>query len=271
VSLAIKTDLSTWPSFPVDVGFGFERKSDGRWETESLRLADLAAAQQWVREGARVTLPEGSWSIEWGNHWIEPGRADDLEVRAGATASRTVDLRARRVAEEEAARLEIEVDPSFPGVGGAVVWKSGRQDSFTFAHASVPAPRAADDEAIVAFGRDYASAPVVPPSRGSWRPRLERAGALVVALDRQADPAFGRVALRRADGFPIGIERVVGADEFQPEPEVAPGTVLGPFAPGTVRFEVLLGGQRLRTVDVLVRAGRIETLRVALPKTAFAK
>src|SRR5262249_46853727 len=134
VSITVKTDLSTWPEFPLEVGFGAERKADGRWETESIHLADIAAAQQWLRKGAQLPLPTGTWSIGGGNLGIEPGRVDAVEVRPRSTTSKTIALRARRVAEDAEARLEIEIDPSIPGTGGSLVWKSGRQVAFSFAH-----------------------------------------------------------------------------------------------------------------------------------------
>jgi hypothetical protein len=272
VVLTIRGDPSSWAPFPVTVRLGAQRRGDDRWEVEPVPLDSLEAARRWVRTGTTLALPVGTWSIEWGNDAIEPGKIEDVEVRSGATTERTIAVRARRPAADATSRLELDLsDVAWKGGAGLLVWKSGRRESFSAAHASLPVRDPSGDEAFVALGRDYASRPARPASEGRWRPRLEPAGAIVVVLDRVPERSFGRVTVRRADGFPVGIERSVGADDFEPEVEVAPGTILGPFPPGTVRLEVLVGGQRLREVEATVRAGGIESLRVPLPRLAVAR
>ncbi|MCA9316232.1 MAG: hypothetical protein KDB73_12150 [Planctomycetes bacterium] len=89
-------------------------------------------------------------------------------------------------------------------------------------------------------------------------------GWIVVAPVRPPDARLGTLGVRRADGFPLVVGGVQTDTERQVvlAPRVEPGTILGPLEPGSHRFHVRVGSQRLPDEIVIVRPGEISVLRI---------
>ncbi|MGE0192768.1 MAG: hypothetical protein AB7T63_12100 [Planctomycetota bacterium] len=118
---------------------------------------------------------------------------------------------------------------------------------------------------VGAYHPDGRVAPPVPRAPGeSVELAFVLGGWLVVAPTRPPDARLGALRVSRADGFPL----VVGGVQTEAErdvalaPRVDPGTVLGPLEPGSHRFHVRVGSQRLPDEIVIVRPDEISVLRI---------
>lgn len=123
-------------------------------------------------------------------------------------------------------------------------------------------------DACTRVGAYFADGRVTPPvpraSGESVELAFEVGGWVIVAPVRPPDARLGTLGVRRADGFPL----VVGGAQTDTErqvvlaPRVEPGTILGPLEPGSHRFHVRVGSQRLPDETVEVRPGEISVLRI---------
>jgi len=104
----------------------------------------------------------------------------------------------------------------------------------------------------------------VPPS-GPLRLPFRPAGLLAVVPLEVMPPEFGALRLRRADGRPIPVAEEGGTETagVQETVDVLPALLIGPFPEGPLVFEVRLGGLRLPDARAVVKAGRIEVLRIS--------
>ena len=115
-------------------------------------------------------------------------------------------------------------------------------------------------------GADLASRPTAGPLPDGIDLMLEPAGHLCVVPDRLWDSeAMGELSIRRRDGMPIDFytTEAFARDRWVVVGEG--GMLLGPLPAGTYPFEVRIGALRLADAVGLVRAGRVEMLRVEGP------
>ncbi|MCB9830091.1 MAG: hypothetical protein H6806_10075 [Planctomycetes bacterium] len=123
-------------------------------------------------------------------------------------------------------------------------------------------------DACTRVGAYFPDGRVTPPVPRASGESVELAfvlgGWVIVAPVRPPDARLGTLGVRRADGFPL----VVGGVQTEAKrqvalaPRVEPGTILGPLEPGSHRFHVRVGSQRLPDEIVDVRPGEISVLRI---------
>ena len=120
-------------------------------------------------------------------------------------------------------------------------------------------------EILAVFGTTHASDPVPVPAGGSVVVTVRPAGLLIVVPETVTTAGMGKLEVRRSDGLPIPVRSAddwTMLGEARLSPRVQPGTMLGPFPEGELRFEVRLGRVRLPDATATVRAGHIGVLRI---------
>ncbi len=235
LKLALTGDPSTWTKFPARPSVGFHRDSDGAYHGMSDRLDGRDAAVAWLAEGIRRPLGPGRWTVTWEGPGWAPGRLEGV------------------LAEKQAWSVYARRDDTWP---------------FTQRGTGPTPPEVSADlrgrRAVLVVGEDRVSATEEVPAAGPWRPRLLRAGFVMCAL-RTLDPSLGVVTATRTDGLPVALYRERRyVREFRPELEatLAPGLILGPFAPGPLELEVFAARKSLGVVKLTIEAGVVVPLSI---------
>lgn len=225
-----------------------------------------------------VQIAPGRVSVAWTGRGIRPGRLDDVQLAPGARGV----VRPRIAWDREVAPPPIPRRLCTLRVEGVA---NGQLSIAAMLRNRHDEPDAWERDLDVVNGhlelsREYARSTSVMVYRGmgeaSWpvrtdRPapkplRLHPAGHLVVVPDRAVHPDLGGLRLRRKDGGPTLTCSIDGGElrhaSAHREVEAEPGLVLGPLPAGEHVFEVRLGLRRLPDATAVVRAHRVEVLRV---------
>ncbi|MCI0342186.1 MAG: hypothetical protein L0216_13755 [Planctomycetales bacterium] len=252
----------------------------------SLRLTDQPAPiVRWATPGKA--------RIGWHGYGIAPGTTDEFELIGGRTVEKGIVVRPplpgeAPVAQDRDASASPRLRVSVEGIPEGGV--SERASLYLLARLPGPPPVAdynwhdreqADLEVseewkpvrqvLAVLGARLASDPTPVEADGRVAIRLKAAGLLLAVPERPAVSGLGALTLEREDGLPIPTARPGNfGDDFtaddwdldllELQPHVGPGTILGPFPEGTIRFRVRLGRVRLPGVAATVKAGALRPL-----------
>ncbi|MCI0342185.1 MAG: hypothetical protein L0216_13750 [Planctomycetales bacterium] len=226
----------------------------------------------------------GPARLSWEGRGIRPGRIEDIVLVEGRDVEREVALEPGAAAGEEpaardssapgAVRVHVEGVPegsrgdAEAGILAAWLdedgdpveerWDVDLEDpEHDFGRAWAHVKRA-----VLIVDSTHASEPFAVVPGAEVRVAVRRGGLLVVVPEAQYERALGTISVEREDGIPIPVHD--GEVARDPDPKlraaVRPGTILGPFAPGTIRFRVRVGGVPLPETTATVVAGATRPL-----------
>jgi hypothetical protein len=209
-----------------------------------------------------------------------PGSLEGVVFLAGSEILREVTIpidtveALRFAAARGPLRVDLRLPDGRPAHGAeatllAIEWREGAVQGFgrhtDFAGEEILLPAEAREESthlLAVLGTDLVSEVVPLGETEGVNLRLRPAGLLLVAPDALLPEGAGRLTLRRADGGLVLRIADGVLEDAEVELPVGAGTLLGPFPEGPVTFEVRVGGLRLPDATAVVKAGRIEPLRV---------